>query len=219
MQQLIVGWPFPVGQIGVAQQPERGIGVAVGLELRDDIEMFAEVGRPRRADETRQGKNTQRLARGAAQDGDTGIAQETEPAQESVVAACDRAVVRAGHGLRQLGTPCNRRRAAMRTVVLTVAMRPEPVRVVVADMIFRMPPDSEAARVRDRNRRGVKVCRHREGIEDALQGIRVPALPAAAVVPQPEVVEGRGGAVAPGHADGARLPPYIAEPTASRTIW
>ena len=113
--------------------------------------MFAEVGGPCRADETRQGENAQRLARGAAQDRDTGIAQETEPAQEAAVAARDRVVVRAGHGFRQLGTPCDRRRVAMRNVVLPMAMRPEPVRVVVADMAFGGPVDTEAACVGDRD--------------------------------------------------------------------
>ena len=218
MQQLIVGRPFPVGQIGVAEQPERRVGVAVGLRLRDDIEVFAEVRRPRGADQTREGENAQRRAWGAAQDGDAGIAQQTEPVQEDAVAAGDRVIVRTRHCFRERGAPRGRRRAPVRTTVAPTSMPPEPVRIVVANMAFGLPSDPEPARIGDRDPRGVEIGRHGERIEDTLQGVRMSAVRASAIVSEPEVVEGRGGAVAPGDADGARLPPYAAEPTASRTI-
>ena len=97
-------------------------------------------------------------------------------------------------------------------------MPSQPVRIVVADMAFGLPLDPEPALIGDRDRSGVEVGRNGERIEDPLQGVGVPALRAGAIVPQPEMMEGPGGAVAPGDTNGAGLPPYAAEPTASRTI-
>ena len=218
MQQLVVGRPFPVGQIGVAEQAERRVGVAVGLRLGNDVEVLAEVGRPCGADQGREGENAQRLAWRAAQDGNAGVAQETEPAQQSAVVACDRVIVSARHRLRKLGAPCERRRIMLQARVGPAAMRSEPVRLVVAYMVFGLPYDPEGARIGDRDRRSVEIGRNGKRIEDAFQRVRVPAPCATAVVPQPEVVKGRNGAVAPGDPDGACLPPYAAEPTACRTI-
>ena len=218
VQQLVVRRPLPVGKIRVAQQPERRVGVAVGLGLRDDVEVLAEIGGPRRADQTREGEDAQRLTWRAAQDDDTRIAQQAEPPQVGIAAGGDGAIVRARHRRRQLGAPRHRRRAAMRMIVSPAAMPPEPVRLVVAHVALGLPCDPEPARIGDRSRRGDEVGRNGERIEDSLQRAGVAALSATAVVAQPEVMEGRSGAVAPGDADGARLPPHAAEPTASRTI-
>ena len=183
MQQLVVRRPLPIGQIGVAKQPERRISVAVGLLLREHIEMFAEIGRPCRADQTREGENAQWLARRVAQDGNAEIAQQTEPVQQRVVAACNRVVVRSRHRLRELCAPCSGRRAATRLIGGPAAMPSQPVRVVVADMAFGLPLDPEAARVGNRDRPGLKVGRHGERIEDSFQSVRMPAFRTTTVVP------------------------------------
>ena len=85
-------------------------------------------------------------------------------------------------------------------------------------MAFGMPLDAQPAVAGQRDGRGVEVGWDGERIENSLQRLRVAALPAPAIVPQPEVVEGCGDAVAPDDADGARLSSGASEPSAARTI-
>ncbi|SQA90247.1 Uncharacterised protein [Burkholderia gladioli] len=199
MQELQARLQLARRQIGVQRQVERGIGIAIGIDLGAHVEQRAEVGFAHEGEARDQARQRARLGRHAAQLREPDIARRAQPGQQRRVVLHHRVVLE--HRQRQPGAPALRpgaRPAALGARGGVVGMRAQPARIEAARVAIG-PAHRERAAFVHPGLRWAQVLGRVDDLEYLLARHGIHAVGAGAVVAQPGMVERAEATVAPGH--------------------